>query len=100
MSAVTRLRPESRRDGLRAFASRSRQVVFWAAVTGAATGLFVAGFERLVVTDTFGRILVLSPWIIAVLPGLGLLVALAARRFVGGRGVSPATADEYLPRVP
>ena len=96
MSAVTRLLPESRRDGLRAFASRSRQVVFWAAVTGAATGLFVAGFERLVVTDTFGRILGLSPWIIAVLPGLGLLVALAARRFVGGRGVSPATADEYL----
>ena len=96
MSAVTRLLPESRRDGWRAFASRSRQVVFWAAVTGAATGLFVAGFERLVVTDTFGRILGLSPWIIAVLPGLGLLVALAARRFVGGRGVSPATADEYL----
>ena len=85
---VARWLPESRRDGLRAFASRSRQVVLWSAVTGAVTGLFVAGFERLVVTDMFGRILGLSPWIIAVLPGLGLLVALAARRFVG-RGVSP-----------
>jgi CIC family chloride channel protein len=92
---VARWLPESRRDGWRALASRSREVVFWSAVVGAATGLFVAGFERLVVTDMFGRILGLSPWIIAVLPGLGLLVALAARRFVG-RGVSPATADEYL----
>lgn len=92
---VARWLPESRRDGLRAFASRSRQVVVWSAVTGAVTGLFVAGFERLVVTDAFGRILTLSPWIIAVLPGLGLLVAFAARRFVG-RGASSATADEYL----
>ena len=29
------------------------------------------------------------------MPGVGLLVALAARRLIGG-GVSPATADEYL----
>ena len=92
---VARWLPESRRDGLRAFASRSHQVVMWSAITGAVTGAFVAGFERLVVTDTFEHILGLSPWIIAVLPGLGLLVALAARRFVGG-GVSSATADEYL----
>ena len=92
---VARWLPESRRDGWRAFASRSRQVVVWSAVTGAVTGVFVAGFERLVVTDAFGHILGLSPWIIAVLPGLGLLVALAARRFVG-RGVSSATADDYL----
>src|SRR3954470_17671255 len=92
---VARWLPDSRRDGWRAFASRSRQVVLWSAVTGAVTGLFVAGFERLVVTDAFGRILGLSPWIIAVLPGLGLLLALASRRFVG-RGVSSATADDYV----
>ena len=92
---VARWLPESRREGLRAFASRSRQVIVWSAITGAVTGVFVAGFERLVVTDAFGRILGLSPWIIAVLPGLGLLVALAARRFVG-RGVTAATADDYL----
>ena len=81
---VARWLPESRRDGLRAFASRSppgRHVV--GHHRRSRPGSFVAGFERLVVTDTFGHILGLSPWIIAVLPGLGLLVALAARRFVG-----------------
>ena len=93
---VARWLPASRRDGWRAFANRSRQVVVWSAITGAVTGLFVAGFERLVVTDAFGRILGLSPWIIAVLPGLGLLVALAAapvrrpRRLLGDGRRLPA----------
>jgi CIC family chloride channel protein len=34
-------------------------------------------------------------WLIGCMPGIGLLVALAARRFIAG-GVSPSTADEYL----
>lgn len=92
---IARWLPEHRRDELRALATRSHQVVIFAAVTGAVTGLFVAAFERLVVTDAFDHILELSPWLIALLPGVGLLVALAARRVIG-RGTSPATADEYL----
>src|SRR5690606_302531 len=71
------------------------QIVILAAATGAITGLVVAGFERLVVEEVFARVLESPSWVIGVLPGIGLLVAFAARRFVGG-GVSAATADEYL----
>lgn len=87
--------PKHRRAELRALALRSRQVVLLAAVTGAITGLIVAGFDRLVVDGMFHRVLRLPLWMIAVLPGLGLLVAAAARWVIGPR-VSPATADEYL----
>ena len=66
-----------------------------AAVVGAATGLLVALFDRLVVEVAFDTVLSLAPWLIAVLPGLGLLASYVIRRFVGG-GVSPSTADEYL----
>jgi len=86
---------ESRRGELRTLATRSRQVVVLAAVTGVVTGLFVAGFERIVIGVMFDRVLRLPLWLIAVLPCCGLLLALIARRTVGG-GASPATSDEYL----
>jgi CIC family chloride channel protein len=60
-----------------------------------ATGAFVALFDWLVVDVSFERVVGLAPWLIAVLPGAGLLVALAARRLVGA-DASSATADEYL----
>jgi CIC family chloride channel protein len=87
--------PEHRRSELKDLAKRSHQVVTLAAITGAITGLLVAGFDRLVVDVSFDRLLRLAPWAIAVVPGLGLLVAFAARRFIGG-GASASTADEYL----
>ncbi len=87
--------PTHRRDELKALAVRSHQVVTFAAVVGVVTGLVVAGFDRLVVDVSMDRLLRLSPWAIAFLPGIGLLVALAARRFIG-RGTSASTADEYL----
>lgn len=90
------LLPVHRREELRLLATRSHQVVILSAVTGACTGLLVAGFDQLVVQVTFDHVLQLAPWLIALLPGAGLLVALAARRFIGGRDVSSATADEYL----
>ena len=86
---------DARRDELRTLRSRSHQVLLLAAITGAVTGLVVAGFERLVVEVMFENVLDLPLWMIAVMPGIGLLVALAARRYIGG-GVSPSTADEYL----
>ncbi|HEY4332338.1 MAG TPA: chloride channel protein [Ilumatobacteraceae bacterium] len=87
--------PDRRRAELRALASRSQQVVALAAVTGAVTGLLVAGFDRLVVDVGVNHILRLSPWVLAWLPGVGLLVALLARRVIAP-GTSPSTADEYL----
>ncbi len=90
-----RLLPAHRRHELRELAVRSQQLVVLAAVTGALTGLLVAGFDRLVVDTLFDRVLDLPLWSIAVLPGCGLLVAGAARYFLGPK-VTPATADEYL----
>ncbi len=87
--------PTHRRDELKTLAARSHQVVTFAATVGVITGLIVAGFDRLVVDVSMSRVLQLSPWVIAFLPGLGLLGALAARRFIG-RGASASTADEYL----
>ena len=87
--------PAHRRDELRRLALRSRQVMLLAAVTGAVTGLIVAGFDRLVVDVMFDRVLELPLWMIAVLPGVGLGVAAAARYWLGPR-VSSSTADEYL----
>ena len=87
--------PGHRREELRLLAKRSHQVVTLAAITGAITGLVVAGFDRLVVDVAFHRVLRLPTWLMGALPGVGLLVAFAARRFIGG-GVSAATADEYF----
>ena len=95
LSTSSRWLPAHRREELRWLAKRSHQVVTLAAITGAITGLVVAGFDRLVVDVALDRVLRLPTWLLGTLPGLGLLVALAARHFIGG-GVSPATADEYL----
>ncbi|HRE02672.1 MAG TPA: chloride channel protein, partial [Ilumatobacteraceae bacterium] len=95
MTVASRWIPTGRRDELRSLASRSHQVVTLAAITGAITGLVVAGFDRLVVDGVFHHVLNLPAWLMGVLPGVGLLVAFIARRFIGG-GASAATADEYL----
>lgn len=84
-----------RRDELKALAARSHQVVTLAACAGAATGLFVAGFDRLIVEVALHHVLRLRPWPIAIFPGLGLLVALLLRRSIDP-GAGPGTADEYL----
>ncbi len=88
--------PAHRRAELRQLASRSHQIVIVCAVVGAITGLLVAAFDRLVVDAAFDHVLLLEPWLIAVLPGAGLLAAYASRRFIGGEGTTSATADEYL----
>ncbi len=86
---------DHRRDELRNLARRSHQVVLLAAVVGVLTGLVVAAFEWMAVTCGFDHVLNLDPRIAAFLPGIGLLVAYAARRLIAP-GTSPATADEYL----
>ena len=86
----------SRRDELRLLAGRSRGIVLAAAVVGAATGLAVAGFERLTVNLVFDRGVAHLPlWLLAFAPGAGLAIGGLWLRGPG-RGVSPATADAYL----
>ncbi|HTJ75603.1 MAG TPA: chloride channel protein [Acidimicrobiales bacterium] len=76
-------------------ARRSQQALLIAGVTGAATGLAVAGFERLTFDGLFGTVLDLPVALQAVAPTVGLVLAFACLRFVG-RGASPATSDEYI----
>ncbi|HEY4376320.1 MAG TPA: chloride channel protein, partial [Acidimicrobiales bacterium] len=74
---------------------RTRQMSVLAVVTGATTGLAVAGFDRLVGTDLFDRALHAPLWLQAGLPTVGLVIAALVLRTVG-RGCSPSTADEYI----
>ena len=80
---------------LRSFGARARQVGLLAVVTGAVTGLGVAGFDRLVQEQMFDRLLELPLWVQAVAPVVGLTVAMLILRWIG-RGASPSTADEYI----
>jgi CIC family chloride channel protein len=75
---------------------RSREQVLAAAVVGFATGLAVAGFDRLTVNVVFDRGVAHLPLgLLAFAPGVGLAVAALWLRGPG-RGVSPSTADEYI----
>lgn len=80
---------------MESFGTRTRQVGLLAVVTGAVTGLGVAGFERVVEEQTFERVLELPLWAQALAPVAGLTVAMLILRWVG-RDASPSTADEYI----
>src|SRR5690606_4611409 len=74
---------------------RSQQVLVLASVTGAATGLVVAGFERLTAEGLFAEVMDLPLGALALMPLLGLVLARLALRWVAG-GATPATSDEYV----
>src|SRR6478672_4702160 len=84
-----------RRAEFLALASRSREVVLLAAVTGALTGLGVALFERVVIDVLFDHISELSPWLLAFVTGFGLVLAALGLRYIA-RSEDPATAVAYL----
>jgi CIC family chloride channel protein len=90
-----RRRWERRRDELRELATRSRHVLLFAAIVGASTGLLVAGFESIVVEVLLEHLLEQPLWILAVAPGVGLVLATCALRWIGG-DASTGTADEYI----
>ena len=75
---------------------RTRHFVIGAALVGAATGFTVAGFERVTVNVVFEDVVSKLPVaLLAFAPGVGLALAALWLRWPG-RGLSPATADEYL----
>ena len=77
-----------------ALARRSRQVLFFAGVVGALTGLAVAGFERLTSASLRG-VTHLPLLAQACAPLVGLVLALFFLR-LGGPGTTPSTSDEYI----
>ncbi len=92
---VSRASWASRRGEILAFAHRSRQVILLAAVTGAATGIGVALFERVVIDVAFDFVLRLPLWLLGGVPLVGLVFTWLALRFLAF-GATPGTADAYL----
>ncbi|MDQ6617561.1 MAG: chloride channel protein, partial [Actinomycetota bacterium] len=93
--AAFRARVARHRVDLFALGRRGRQVVLLAALTGAVTGLGVAGFESITRAGLFDHLLQ-TPLALQVLaPVVGLVLAALALRFLAA-GASPATADEYI----
>ncbi len=80
---------------LSALARRSQQVLLIAAATGAVTGLAVAAFERVTSGAVLATVLALPLAVQAAVPAVGLVLAWACLRLIGG-GASPATSDEYI----
>ena len=71
-----------------------RRTIALAAVTGATTGTFVAGFEWLVVDAMFDHFAELPIWLLVAAPIVGLALAALCLRFSGR--ASSATADAYI----
>jgi CIC family chloride channel protein len=85
-----------RREGFRALLVRTRHFVIGAALVGAVTGFAVAGFERVTVDMVYEDVVSKLPiGLLAFAPGVGLAIAALWLRGPS-RGLSPATADEYL----
>src|SRR5205814_276979 len=78
-----------------ALGRRTRQVVLFAAVTGAVTGLAVAAFESVTRAGLFDHLRRAPVGVQIVAPVVGLALAALALRFIA-RGATPATADEYV----
>lgn len=84
----------SRRAVVAAFETRSRQVLLFAALTGALTGLGVALFETVVVELILDQLLDLPLWAIVFMPTIGLAIAGLSLHALGP--ATPGTTDAYL----
>lgn len=82
-------------DELRSLAVRSRQVVLLSAITGAITGLAVAGYEYVVVELLIASVLDTPVWAQAIIPVAGLAATVVILRY-GGPNANSSTADEYI----
>ncbi|MCP3938574.1 MAG: chloride channel protein [Actinomycetia bacterium] len=65
------------------------------AAVGVLTGLVVALIEFVTVELLLHEVLHAPLWVRAITPGIGLLVAVLILKFIG-RGLSPATSEEYI----
>lgn len=85
----------ARRRELYALGRRTRQVVVFAAATGALTGLGVAGFEWVTRTVMFDHVR-RAPLVLQLLSLFAALLLASVPLRLFGRGSSPATSDEYI----
>jgi CIC family chloride channel protein len=85
---------DARRAVATAFSERSRQVLLLAALTGAITGFGVALFETIVIEWLFDQLRELPIGVLALMPTVGLVIAVLALRWLGP--TTPATTDAYL----
>lgn len=92
---IPRIGADYHRAELRTLARHAAPRLAAAAATGVVVGLAVAVFDRVVAHELLDRVLDAPLWVLAVAPGVGLLVAALVLLTVGG-GASPSTADEYL----
>jgi CIC family chloride channel protein len=83
------------REEVVALGRRTRQLVLFAAVTGAVTGLGVAGFESVTRAGLFDHLADAPIGLQVVAPLVGLALAALALRYIA-QGSTPATADEYI----
>lgn len=74
---------------------RSHEVLVLAGTTGLATGLAVAGFERLTSGVLLDAVLGAPRWVQVVVPLVGLLLAAACLR-AAGPGTTAYTSDDYI----
>lgn len=86
-------------DELRSLVVRTRELVLFTALIGAATGLGVAVLDRVTVEILLDSARRAPVALRVLLPGAGLVVTTLALRHLG-RGASPSTADEYVKAIP
>jgi CIC family chloride channel protein len=75
--------------------ARPQRTLGLSALTGAVTGLGVAGFEWVTRAQVFDRVVEAPPVIQAAALGLGLVITFLLLAWVAG-GATPATSDEYI----
>ncbi len=92
---IPRLGADYHRDELRTLTRRSAPRLAVAAATGVVVGLAVAVFDQVVAEQLVPELLTAPLWVLAIGPGVGLVIAALVLRFAGG-GTTPGTADEYL----
>ncbi len=92
---IPRLGAEYHRAELRTLTRRSAPRLAVAAATGVVVGLAVAVFDQIVAEQILPEVFAAPLWVVAIAPGIGLLIAAIVLLSVGG-GTSPSTADEYL----
>lgn len=95
MADPGRARLRAAAEQFRTHRQRWTETLLLAGITGVATGLAVAAFDVITVDLLLNTLRALPTALASLMPGLGLLIAWLALRWIG-RGTGPSTSDEYV----